>query len=391
MDDDASTHYILPTTVMASMSAFLDFVINKFHHVLTWLQTDESVDSLRMTNAAIRATHLSLRRYICQQECFPDAYAHPDTYATAGPSTDLRLTTIPCDRVDTILPGCRGLCAPFFGLETWPQNNHHWHRIDLSALPDCALRDRNWVPIATPLQRFAELRAEQGSGRHELGTASPLQRFLASMERGDILPTSCRPRAPAVATDTGYASSESAYQAGGYASSSSSTSFGRKRRRYAADIPHRRSSSPEPDGPEFRRRKRTRRRSSFPYIVPAHKTTALRSMSAPSALSAICLSHESSSEWEGMDVEADADASGYREMEEHWTNSNHDTSDTSGSDIIGDGGAAAPEDDMDARPGNTLWWGDAAAAATADSPVEDHSPKPSRWLRMLWKLFDWRG
>lgn len=384
---------------MASMSAYLDLVTNKLHYFLRWLQTHESVDSIRMTNTAAREMHLSLRRYVCQQVCYPDAYAHPDAYATAGTSTSLDpcLSTPPFGYIDAILPGCRGLCAPFFGLETWPQSNDHWRRIDLSSLPDCALRDRNWVPITTPLARLAELRAEQGSPKRERVTASPLQRYLAVEERGDILPTSYRSFAPPPATDTGYASlsgagcprasSDDAYQSNGSPSSSSSTSYGRKRRRYAADISPRDSSSPDLDGPASRQRKRARRHPSFPYVVPASKRIVPRSMSAPSAFSATCVSHENSLEWEGMDVDADADV--FQEVGSRWAGCSDETSSTSGSGVLDHGGAAAPEDGIDAKPVSTMWWGDDAAAA--DSPVEDHSPRPSGWLRVLWKLFDWRG
>ena len=97
------------------------------------------------------------------------------------------------------------------------------------------------------------------------------------------------------------------------------------------------------------------------------------------------VSFEGSPERESMDVDEDA----YQERAQPWAGCSDDTSSTSATGILDDGDAAAREDATDAKLENTPCWGEPAAAA--DSPVEDPSLRPSRWLRMLWKLFDWRA
>lgn len=394
MDDAASTRYILPCGVMTSMSAYLDSVINKLAHALEWAQKDNSIGT---ANAAIREMHLSFRRYICRQECHSGAYALPDTYATTHTRTspEPSASTLAFNQIEP-LPNCRGLCWPFFGLENWPQNNDHWRRVDMNDLPDCALRDRNWVPIATPLAHLAELPVPRGPQMRELHTLSPLQRFLASGEPADMAPTSYL----SSATDTGYASVSVAHRPRALAgcaydthsSNSSSSSYTRKRRYCAEDIPSRLSSSPEPDGPVSRQRKRVRRHSSFPYVVPEQRRIVQRHMTAPTAPSTTCVASGSASGWGGMDVDTDADESVYRESESEsrGTGSSDDSEMSNTASVVLDqGDPAALDDDMDARPASAPWWGEVDAAA--DRLVEDHSPtRPSRWLRVLRKLFYWQ-
>lgn len=373
---------------MNDMSVYLNSVIKKLLHVLKWIETGEGMPSIYAANAAIREMHLSLRRFVCQQECHPDDDALSDaTTANTSISSEPGSSTLP----SPILPACNKLCSPFFGLETWPKNNSHWYRTELNNLPDRELRDRNWVPIATPLERLAEHLAPQRPEPHI--PLSPLQRFCASREPIDVgkwLSLSS-PSRFSPATDTGYASlsvSQRCRSLGGYTSdadstaanpSSPSSSSTRKRRQRVEDLPSHFSSSGELDGQVSRPRKRARHHSSFTHVVPQRKRAVQRSMSMPTASSTTCVSSGGARGQDDMDVdESDSDSriTGY-------------SNDISNATLAGldQGDATSSKDDMDALT-SAPWWNEEVAAA--DSSVDDHLPRPSRWLRVLWKLFYWQ-
>ncbi|KZT67105.1 hypothetical protein DAEQUDRAFT_767470 [Daedalea quercina L-15889] len=382
LEDEASTHYILPRTVMESMSTYLDSVIGKLCYVLMWLQTDESKHSIRTVNQALRDMHVSLKHYYCYHACRLDATPDASVSESSGTPT---------------LPDCRGLCEPWFGIENWPQNNDHWQRIDIPMAVDCDIRDRNWVPMSVPpeehLERCAELGKRQSIPRSH--TTSPLQRFLALPSRDPLIdtpPTSCR-RPPVASTpmDPGHVSAlpgaltDYTYDADcSRSSSSSSTSYSRKRRRHSDEASPGEPSSAVQASP--RRAKRMRRRSSWPCAVPDAGRAIQRRPAASSPLSTSYTTCVSSSSPEDMDVDRDWDI--FDEPRRSVIMSGDETSITT-SGVLDECEGSERDAHMPTKDLETpsLSWSDVAP----DKEVDAYSPRPSRWLRKLWRLFDWRG
>jgi len=383
-DDEASTHYFLPRTVMESMSAYLDSVFFKLYYALTWIQSGEGKHHVRTVNEAIRDMHLSLRRYNCQHVCNPDAT--PSAHASA-PSFGAHALPV--------LPDCRELCGPRFGIEDWPQNFDHLRRIDINAAPDWTLRDRNWVPMTVPLEQYLaqsrELRRRQSAPYNR--TTSPLQRFLASSSRDssvDIPPTSCRrPPVASTSTDTGYGSALPDVLADDFihtdrsSSSSTATSDTRKRRRHADD-PSGDAISETNVSP--RHPKRMRRHQSCPNGVPTVKRQVRRRYTTPTLLSTTCVAL---SEEDAMDVDHHSDAlSGLTQCAQGAPGSLDDSGDdTSISASLALDEFDVMQRDLVVEPEGSR----CRSSVMVDSAADGHGAGPSTWLRRLWRLFGWRG
>ncbi|TFY53697.1 hypothetical protein EVJ58_g9307 [Rhodofomes roseus] len=370
---------------MEDMTRYLDSVVTKLDDALVWLQSVEGKDHIRTSNETIRDMHLSLRRFSCRKVCAPDA----------APSAPFPVPEFG-GHMMPILPDCRGLCEPYFGLKGWPQNFEHMHSIDLNALPDWTLRDRNWVPMSVPLEEYIVQRRELRRQRDatQKCTTSPLQRFLVSTSRDspiDIPPTSCRrpPVAP-TSTDTGYVSGPPGTLLDDTDTSRSASTSDSKKRRRLVDEPA--GSSLSEAGATVsespRDTKRIRRHYSWPNdIPPPPRRTIRRRFTTPAPLSVTCVSPSAD---EAMDVDresSDALSGPTQFGPPGLDDSSGDGSSISASDVL-DETEVAQRDTSAERHDTPRWHG---ATAATDKPTDHHGPGPSTWLRKLWRIFGWRG